>query len=274
MFRGSSKVGEAKTMSNNDQNYLALSLIIAALIVGGSMIWASNNLVAGADRLQVAAPSTGLAILPPQAPEPSGNQPEAAPPAAAPTGPEMKGLLKDPAGKMGQDNAPVVFVEYSDFQCPFCGRWYKDSAAQLKRDYVDTGKVLFLYKDFPLSFHPNAGPAANAARCAAEQGKFWEFHDKVFENQEALSADNYKKWAKELKLNAGQFDSCFAGSKYNNLVQANFSEGSRYGVSGTPSFLVGKAGGKAQLGPQGSYPSIVGAMPYSEFKDAIDALLK
>ncbi len=251
-------------MSGNDQNYLALSLILSALIVGGSMIWASGNIATGMASLQKAAPQPAVQQPMPLPTQPNAPEREVAP-QPSPEGPDMAGLLKDAAGKMGPDNAPVVFVEYSDFQCPFCGRWYKDSKAQLQRDYVDTGKVLFLYKDFPLSFHPEAEPAALAARCAGEQGKFWEFHDKIFENQADLSADNYKKWAKELKLNAGQFDSCFDSGKYKQVIQDNFSEGSRYGVSGTPSFLVGKAGGKGQL--------IVGALPYSEFKKAIDQAL-
>ena len=256
-------------MSGNDQNYLALSLVIAALIVGGALIWASGNIVTGLATLQKAAPQpVGQQPLPvptqPGTPE-QGAQPEPRAPAPA-AEPAMKGLLKDAAGTLGNPNAKVVFVEFSDFQCPFCGRFYKESEIQLRRDYVDTGKVLFLYKDFPLSFHPNAEPAAEAARCAAEQGRFWEFHDKIFSNQADLSADNYKKWATELGLNASQFNSCFDAGKYKADIQANFNEGSQLGVSGTPSFLVGKADGKSQL--------IVGAMPYSEFKQAVDALLK
>ncbi len=248
-------------MNEGNQNYLAIAIIAASLILAASLLMGSSNIQRGLSGLQLAAPVGGPVAA---APQPSGgNAPDLAPP--SPGGPDMKALLKEAAGKMGPDNAPVVLVEFSDFQCPFCGRWYSDSEASLVKDFVNTGKVLFVYKDYPLPFHPEAQPAALAARCAGEQGKFWEFHDKIFQNQATLSADSYEQWAKELKINETQFNSCVTSKKYLDVVQANSSEGAQYGVNGTPSFFVGKADGKGTL--------IVGAQPYSVFKQAIEGLL-
>ncbi len=157
----------------------------------------------------------------------------------------------------GPANAPVTIVEYSDFQCPFCGRATPTIEAVTKK-YGD--KVRLIYKHFPLSFHPNAQPAAEASECAGEQGKFWQFHDKLFANQETLSADNYKLWAKELGLDLTKFNSCVDTRKYQQKVQTQFSQGSADGVSGTPTFYIN---GK----------QIVGAQPQQAFEQIIDAEL-
>jgi len=161
----------------------------------------------------------------------------------------------------GDENAPVTMVEWSDFQCPFCGRFYVETEKQLVEEYVNTGKVKLIYKQFPLEqLHPFAKPAALASECAAEQGKFWEYHDKVFENQQSLNGENLKKWAGEIGLNQAQFDSCLDDQKYLDKVNADLAEGSSAGIRGTPGFLI-----DGQL--------ISGAQPYSVFKSAIEAAL-
>jgi protein-disulfide isomerase len=240
---------------------LPLSIILASLIVSGAILFAASKfpttptglVVAGTGQQQQAAPNN------PPSNQGTGqlNQP------TAPTAPTVTNAdFKDiPAYRwIGPADAKVTIVEFSDFQCPFCERLYSGAYKQIKTDYVDTGKVRLAFAHFPLSFHPNAQPAANAAECAGEQGKFFEYHNKIFENQENLSDASYKQWAQDLGLNTTQFNSCYDSKKYDAVVEAELALGQRVGVSGTPSVFVN---GKL----------VVGAQPYSTFKTAIDAAL-
>lgn len=157
----------------------------------------------------------------------------------------------------GNKNAKVKLVEYSDFQCPFCERAYP-TLQQVLKDYGD--KVSLEYRHYPLSFHPFAQKAAEASECAAEQGKFWEFHDKNFENQTSLSFEALKQWAKDLGLNTKKFNNCLDTDKYAQKVADQTKEGGAKGVNGTPTtFINGQP--------------VVGAQPYEAFKQAIDAEL-
>lgn len=157
----------------------------------------------------------------------------------------------------GDFNAPITLVEFSDFECPFCERHYP-TMNQIISNYK--GKVRLVYKHFPLSFHPNAQKAAEAAECASEQGKFWEYHDKLFTNQpNGLSTDKFKQWAGELKLNAKKFNDCLDTGKYAAKVKADAQEGAQKGVNGTPATFV-----NGQL--------VSGAVPYEQFKQIIDSL--
>ena len=160
----------------------------------------------------------------------------------------------------GDKNAPVTIVEWSDFQCPFCARFYNDAYAQINEQYVKTGKVKIIYRDFPLSFHPEAQKAAEASECAGEQGKFWEMHDKLFENQASLSAANYKAWAVELGLDAGAFNTCLDSGKMAQETQKDMLDGQKAGIRGTPGFLVN---GKV----------VSGAQPFAVFAAIIDEAL-
>ncbi|MBI5732083.1 MAG: DsbA family protein [Candidatus Magasanikbacteria bacterium] len=164
----------------------------------------------------------------------------------------------------GSKNAPVTIVEFSDYQCPFCGRFVQTTLPQIVSDYIDKGKVRLVFRDFPLSFHPNAKPAALAAECAKDQGgdeMYYKFHDKIFGNQETLSVDSLKKWAGELGLKTAQFNDCLDTKKFEKEVDKDFADGQSYGVSGTPAFFIN---GKM----------ISGAQPFSVFKTAIDEALK
>lgn len=162
----------------------------------------------------------------------------------------------------GDPNAPVSIVEFSDFQCPFCGRFYTQTLGQIDTEYIKTGKVKFQFRDYPLSFHPMAEPGSLAAECANEQGKFWEYHDKIFENQAALSTENLKQWATDVGLDVQKFNDCFDSGKYKQEVQSDFSAGSAAGTSGTPTFYI--------CGNDGSCTQVVGAQQYAAFKSAID----
>lgn len=147
---------------------------------------------------------------------------------------------------LGSNTAKVVIVEFSDYQCPFCKNFYTNILPELKKDYINTGKVKYVYRDFPLNLHKSAIDAAMAANCAGDQGKYWEMHDKLFENQDMWSdADNpkdlFKTYAFELRLNTYTFNECLDSEKYKDEIIKDKEEGVSYGVSGTPTlFLNGK----------------------------------
>jgi protein-disulfide isomerase len=182
----------------------------------------------------------------------------------APTAPEVPSGPVDVSEadnpSIGDANAPVTIIEFSDFECPFCGRYVTQTYPQIKKDYVDTGKVRIVFRDYPLPFHSNAQKAHEAAECADDQGKFWDMHSKLFSNQQALSVADLKKYAGELALDQTEFDECLDSGKHAAEVQQDLADGSAAGVSGTPSFFVNGL-------------LLVGAQPYSEFKKLIDAEL-
>ncbi|OGH60083.1 MAG: hypothetical protein A2725_00335 [Candidatus Magasanikbacteria bacterium RIFCSPHIGHO2_01_FULL_33_34] len=162
----------------------------------------------------------------------------------------------------GGKNAKVTLIEYSDFECPFCGR-FAPTVKQALDEYGDDIRVV--YRHFPLSFHPQAQPAAEASECAAEQGKFWEFHDELFLNQTSLSANYFETLAGELGLNLSKFTDCVKSSKYKSKVQQQFAGGSAAGVGGTPHTFV--------VGADGNAVTVNGAQPYANLKSAIDSMM-
>lgn len=194
--------------------------------------------------------------------------------AAAAGGSGQVAALMDDDMKIGSDLAPVVIIEFSDFQCPFCRKFFTESYQNIKKDYIDTGKVQLVYRDFPLSFHPAAQKSAEAAECAADQGKGWEMHDKMYLEQAKLgsgtvqyTAEDMKKWASEIGLNAAAFNECLDSGKYAGEVQKDMSDGSANGVRGTPAFIIVRRDGSKTV-------PLSGAQPYSAFKSAIDPLLQ
>ena len=174
----------------------------------------------------------------------------------------------------GEPDAPVTIVEFSDFQCPFCARFHSNTLPQIEQNYISTGKVNFVYRDFPLpSIHPNAIPAALASECADDQGRFWEYHDKLFENQREwqgldlqTGVSTFKEYAQELDLNMDEFNSCLDSEKYAQEVNKDGQDGRDYGVTGTPGFFVGNE----KIG----FTKITGAQPYSVFQRLIDGQLE
>jgi protein-disulfide isomerase len=160
----------------------------------------------------------------------------------------------------GDPNAPVTIVEFSDFECPFCARFYTQTLPQIEEKYIETGKVKLVYRDFPLSFHQMAQKAAEAAECADDQDMFWEMHDQIYENQDSLSLENLKAWASDLGLDTDDFNDCLDTGKYEQEVKDDMAEGASYGVRGTPAFFIN---GKA----------VTGAQPYAVFEAAIEEAL-
>jgi len=165
----------------------------------------------------------------------------------------------------GDPDAPVTIIEFADFQCPYCGRFFAETKPQIDEQYMQSGKVRFAYFNFAF-LGPESNWAAEAAECAADQDKFWEYHDKLYdsqsgENQGAFNKDNLKQFAEELGLDASAFNECLDSGKYSQLVQDESSLASSIGVRSTPTFLIN---GQA----------VVGAQPYEIFQQTIDSLLK
>ncbi len=178
------------------------------------------------------------------------------------------GFTQDGHAYRGNPNAAVVIVEYSEFQCPFCGRHERTTAPQIKEIYLKSGKVLHIFRDFPLeSIHGQARKAAEAARCAAEQGaeRFWAMHDLLFERvgqwaEQPDAVERFKSYAQELELDSIAFDECLDSGRTSPAIDADLAAGEAQGVEGTPTFFLN------------NYP-LVGAQPFTIFQAAIDTLL-
>jgi len=170
---------------------------------------------------------------------------------------------------LGKSDAPVTVIEFSDYQCPFCQRFVRNTLPALKTDYIDTGKVRYVFRDFPLAMHRQARKAAEAAHCAGEQGKYWEMHDVIFNNQQALKVEDLKEHASSLDLEPAAFNNCLEQGKYAAEIDKDFADGSTAGITGTPSFFIGKTE------PNGTIEGtlIRGAQPITAFRQVIDGLL-
>lgn len=154
----------------------------------------------------------------------------------------------------GSASAPVTIIEFSDFQCPFCAR-VNPTLDRIRQTYGDRVKIVF--KDYPLPNHPQAPKAAEAARCAAEQNKFWEMHDAMFANQRALEVPSLKQTARAIGLNGATFDQCLDSSKYTATVRSGSELGEKMGVNSTPTLYINGR-------------TVLGAMPFENFKQIID----
>ena len=146
---------------------------------------------------------------------------------------------------MGRADAPVRIVEFSDFECPYCAQFATVTGPDIKSRIVETGQASFVYYDYPLPMHANTWKASHAGMCAEEQGKFWEMHDRIFAGQtewNAQATGNPKSvfagYARDLGLNAAQWEQCYDSEKYLRKIQANKAEAERRGVNGTPTFFV------------------------------------
>ncbi len=168
----------------------------------------------------------------------------------------------------GDKNAPVTIIEFSDYQCPFCRIFWRDTLPSIEKEYIDTGKVRFIYRDYPLPSHSMAVPFAEATECADDQGSFWEMHDMIFEEQDKLgegtitsiTPEELSVWAEDLDLDVEEFDTCMEEHKYIDEIGKDFEDGDKAGVSGTPIFFI-------------NGEMIRGALPFESFKTVIDAKL-
>ena len=159
---------------------------------------------------------------------------------------------------IGNPNAPVTVIEFSDLQCPFCKKFYDSTLKDLKTNYIDTGKVYFVYKHFPLSFHPSAQIAGEATECANEQGVWYEYHEEIYNSQNGdFGVSELKQWAIGIVSDTSAFNECLDSRKYLDKVNADMIEGQSVGVSGTPASFVNGI-------------LVSGAQPYATFKNIID----
>jgi protein-disulfide isomerase len=166
---------------------------------------------------------------------------------------------------LGKANAKVTIIEFGDYQCPVCRLFWREIEPRLKKQYVDTGMVKLVFRDFPIQqIHPESTMAAMAAQCAADQGKYWEYHDKIFREQDKgtddlvrFKAADLKKWATDIRLDAAAFSQCVDSGRYKDEVAKDFADGAAVGVQGTPTFFIN---GRV----------VAGAQPFPVFKKIID----
>jgi len=227
-------------ISAKSKNFLVISILTAALIIGGSLIY-SAGLKGGGGAPPVAQVAGGDETA-------TNNNP---------------GIDDDVI--LGDSGAPVTLIGFGDYQCPFCKKMYDETEGKLRDEYVSTGKLRMVYRDFPIDqIHPYARSAAEAAECARDQDKYWRAHDFLFENQSNLStlaAGKFVSMAQALDLDINEFRECVQVRKYAEEVEKDYQDGLRAGVTGTPGTFINN-----QFLP--------GALPYEDFKAAIEEALQ
>ncbi|GFN41414.1 MAG: periplasmic thiol:disulfide interchange protein DsbA [Marine Group I thaumarchaeote] len=187
-----------------------------------------------------------------------------------PAVPQVFRVFLDDDPVKGNPDAPVTIVEFSDFQCPFCLRFFQQTLPLIEQNYIDTGKIKFVYKDLPLdSLHPNARAAHIAAECADEQEKFWEYHDVLFEKQPQWSSlasseleNTFTEFATDMGLQAASFESCMQSPNIADEVNNDTLEAASFGATGTPTFFIGNE--------KDGFIKLVGAQPFVVFQNVID----
>jgi len=171
---------------------------------------------------------------------------------------------------LGEKNAPVTIIEFSEFQCPYCARFSSETFPKIRKYYIDSGKVRFIFRDYPLPFHKNAAKAAEAAVCAADQGMFWEIHDILFEHHDKLTDEDLKRYGEEAGLFMDDFIFCLESGKNAGEIRKDIQDGKRAGVTGTPSFFIGVTRKDDRI--HGTF--IKGNKPFSTFKAVIEKKLQ
>jgi len=259
-----SKITISKSSYNNMLKGIVAAIAIATFLGG----YAVGTLDDDSDSLSADEIKEIISAVQAKAPAP---QPAQTP--SQPSAPQTFQVSLDDDPFKGDPNAPVTVVEFSDFQCPFCSRFFTQTLPALQENYIDTGKIKLVYKDLPLdNLHPNARPAHIAAECADEQGKFWDYHDVLFEKQSEWnrlsSADlstQLTQYATSMGLNSASFESCLSSPSMADEVNADFLQAASYGATGTPTFFIGNE--------KNGFIKLVGAQPYAAFQAAIDAQL-
>lgn len=241
-------------------------VLVILLIIGSFFLGSLTTKVKMLEKGTVAGVAQGV----------NNNQPAA--PAAQPPQ-ATKGVASiDDDPILGDKNAPVTIIEFSDYECPFCKRHFDSTHQELVKKYIDTGKAKLVFRDFPLSFHdPMASKEAIAATCARDQGgdkKYYEFHDEIFKrtssNGNGLDDAKIQKIASDLKLNINTFASCLSDTAKADEVKKDIADGSAAGASGTPTFLIGKSTSDGNIDGD----LLVGAQPFAAFQAVMDPLLK
>jgi len=243
-----------------------IAAIAIASFIGGYSIGAFDNSDSGVTSEQLKEILSEIETKTAPAPQPTQLPTQ-------PTAPQIFRVSIDDDPVKGNPNASVTIIEYSDFQCPFCSRFFQQTLPLIEENYIDTGKIKFVYKDLPLdNLHPNARTAHIAAECADEQGKFWEYHDVLFEKQSqwgsAASSElqnTLTGFATDMGLQATSFESCMQSPSIADEVNKDTIEAVNYGATGTPTFFIGNE--------DDGFIKIVGAQPYRVFQSLLDSQL-
>jgi protein-disulfide isomerase len=171
---------------------------------------------------------------------------------------------------LGSGEAKVVLVEFSDYQCPYCAQYAREILPRIRADYIDTGKVRYVFRDYPLSSHPAAARAAEAAHCAGEQGRFWEMHDVLFANSAGLGADALPAHAKSAGVEEKAFARCLASGRFAAGLREDMADADAAGIRGTPAFFVGlvQPGGRLLI-----QRKLSGLRPYSDYRAVLETAL-
>ncbi|MBI4231934.1 DsbA family protein [Candidatus Peregrinibacteria bacterium] len=246
-------------MAQKNNNGLTAAIVFAGVAISGSLVFFGTQLGGGLndEELQTQIFKGIDAYIEKQQGEYAAQQAEA----AKPTPQYVEGDFSDDDPFMGDKDAPVTIVEWSDYECPYCTRFYEETLGDIEKNYVETGKVKFVYRDFPLSFHAKAYPAALLAECAREQGGdkvYFEIHNKIFE--EGFDKDKLFSYAASIGVDEGGLTKCIEEDRYKEEIYADMDAGSAIGISGTPGFVVGSE-------------VISGAVPYDVFEKAIEKAL-
>jgi protein-disulfide isomerase len=250
--------------SERSNKGLIASIVFASLVISGSMVYLGMQMSGTSAVLG----DTTDAEIERLIQELKAGNPEAQAPAAITASKEE---LFDDDAFLGNKNAQVALIEFSDYQCPFCNRHFTQTFPQIKKEYVDTGKIAYVYRDLPLSFHYDALPAAIAAECVREQNgdeAYFQMHAKIFGGVAAtgtIPKEILSKYATDLGVNMNTFESCMNSPERESEVQADIAAASRYGINGTPGFLV----------TDGETTKFIsGAQSFAVFQTEIDALLQ
>lgn len=172
----------------------------------------------------------------------------------------------------GDPNAKLTLIEFSDYQCPFCSRYVRETLPEIEKEFIATGKLKYVFRDFPIeSLHQNALLASSAANCAGDQNKYWEMHDRLFFNQNALGVADMPAHAKALGLDESKFKQCIETKKHEASIRQQISESVGFGIQGTPTFFVGFT--KPDDPKVRIIASISGARPYANFKEILEKVL-
>lgn len=192
-----------------------------------------------------------------------------------PSGPVKISIADSPV--LGDKNAPVTLVEFVDYECPFCKRFFEQTYSDIKKAYIDTGKVKLVIRELPLPFHQNAHKESQAALCARDQGGdiiYFKYHDEIFKrttsNGTGLALDQLPKIATDIGIDGTKLQNCLTEEKYKAKVDKDVKDANAVGATGTPSFLVGKSSNDMEIEGQ----IVVGAQPFSAFQTIIDQLFK
>lgn len=171
----------------------------------------------------------------------------------------------------GDPNAPLVLVEFADYQCGFCARSALQTMPKIQEQYVATGKIGYVFLDLPLEMHPQAFRAARAAHCAGDQGKYWEMHDQLFANSRDLSPQRLPELARGIGLDVAKFEACLASDEHTAGIRTDMAQAGRLSVYGTPNYMVGRYDPKTSKVTV--LEKISGAQPFEQFQRVLDKLL-